>query len=30
MERIKAGTARNWNSVTNLLEMADKLEDSSG
>ena len=32
MERIlkKAGTARNWNSVTNLLEMADKLEDYSG
>jgi uncharacterized protein (DUF1697 family) len=32
MDRIlkKAGTARNWNSVTNLLEMADKLEDSSG
>jgi len=31
MERIlkKAGTARNWNSVTSLLEMADKLEDSS-
>jgi uncharacterized protein (DUF1697 family) len=30
MERIlkKAGTARNWNSVTSLLEMADKLEDS--
>ena len=26
----KTGTARNWNSVTNLLEMAAKLEDSSG
>jgi uncharacterized protein (DUF1697 family) len=32
MERIlkKAGTARNWNSVTALLEMADKLEGSPG
>ncbi len=30
MERIlkKSGTARNWNSVTNLLEIADKLEGS--
>jgi uncharacterized protein (DUF1697 family) len=26
----KTGTARNWNSVTNLLEMADKLEGSPG
>jgi uncharacterized protein (DUF1697 family) len=32
MDRIlkKAGTARNWNSVTSLLEMADRLEDSPG
>ncbi|SPE24561.1 conserved hypothetical protein [Acidobacteriia bacterium SbA2] len=32
MDRIlkKTGTARNWNSVTNLLEMADKLEGSPG
>ena len=32
MDRIlkKAGTARNWNSVTRLLEMAEKLEDSLG
>jgi len=32
MDRVlkKSGTARNWNSVTNLLEMAAKLEDSSG
>lgn len=30
LDRIlkKAGTARNWNSVTALLEMADKLESS--
>jgi uncharacterized protein (DUF1697 family) len=32
LDRIlkKAGTARNWNSVTALLEMADKLEGSPG
>lgn len=32
MDRIlkKAGTARNWNSVTSLLEMAEKPEESSG
>lgn len=32
LDRIlkKTGTARNWTSVTNLLEMAGKLEDSSG
>jgi uncharacterized protein (DUF1697 family) len=32
LDRIlkKAGTARNWNSVTALLEMADKLEGSTG
>ena len=32
MERIlkKAGTARNWNSVTALSEMADKAEGSPG
>ncbi len=32
IERIlkKTGTARNWNSVTALLEMADKLEGSLG
>jgi uncharacterized protein (DUF1697 family) len=32
LDRIlkKTGTARNWNSVTALLEMADKLEGSPG
>jgi len=31
MDRIlkKAGTARNWNSVTNLLEMADQMKEST-
>jgi uncharacterized protein (DUF1697 family) len=31
MDRVlkKTGTARNWNSVTQMLEMADKIQDSS-